>query len=132
MMGECTKETAFELLDFFCDQGGNFIDTANQYQSGQSEEWIGEWMETRECRDEMVIATKYTHSFRAHEAIQQSNFGGTGSKSMHTSIEASLKKLKTDYIDLVCRKRSHANHTKFADPDSFMSIPGTIPPAFPS
>lgn len=57
-MGECSKDTTFEILDFFYDQGGNFIDTANNYQDEQSEEWIGEWMEKRGNRDEMVIATK--------------------------------------------------------------------------
>ena len=57
-MGECTKETAFEMLDYFYEQGGNFIDTANAYQNDESEEWIGEWMEARGVRDQMVIATK--------------------------------------------------------------------------
>ena len=41
-------------------RGGNFIDTASNYQNEQSETWIGEWMKERGCRDEMVIATKYT------------------------------------------------------------------------
>ena len=59
-MGECTKENAFELLDTFYDLGGNFIDTANQYQGGQSEEWIGEWVEKTGRRNELVISTKYT------------------------------------------------------------------------
>lgn len=57
-MGECTKETAFEMLDFFYESGGNFIDTANNYQKEESEEWVGEWLEKRGVRDEMVIATK--------------------------------------------------------------------------
>lgn len=41
-MGECSKETAFEILDFFYEQGGNFIDTANGYQAEESEQWLGE------------------------------------------------------------------------------------------
>lgn len=44
MMGSMSKENSFKLLDAFEDAGGNFIDTANNYQDEQSEEWIGEWM----------------------------------------------------------------------------------------
>ncbi len=57
-MGECDKDTTFEILDYFYDQGGNFIDTANNYQNEESETWIGEWMEKRGVRDQMVLATK--------------------------------------------------------------------------
>lgn len=102
MAGECTKETAFELLDTYYDLGGNFIDTANSYQDGQSEQWIGEWMQkTPERRSEMVISTKYTMSPMGGKPLQQSNFGGSGTKSMHLSIDLSLKNLQTDYIDIV-------------------------------
>jgi len=101
MMGECTKETAFELLDTYYDLGGNFIDSANVYQFGQSEQWIGEWMEKNGGRSEMVISTKYTLNPMMGKPIQQSNFGGTGTKSMHMSINISLKNLQTDYVDLV-------------------------------
>ncbi|KAL9621507.1 MAG: hypothetical protein Q9160_004037 [Pyrenula sp. 1 TL-2023] len=101
MAGECTKETAFEILDTYYDLGGNFIDTANLYQDGQSEQWIGEWMQkTPERRSEMVIATKYTFSPMSGKPVQQSNFGGTGTKSMHMSIDRSLKSLQTDYVDI--------------------------------
>lgn len=57
-MGECSKETVFEILDYFYEKGGNFIDTANMYQNEESEMWIGEWMEERGVRDQMVLATK--------------------------------------------------------------------------
>ncbi|KZV65145.1 Aldo/keto reductase [Peniophora sp. CONT] len=57
-MGAMDKESSFKLLDAFYDAGGNFIDTANNYQQETSEMFIGEWMETRGNRDEMVIATK--------------------------------------------------------------------------
>jgi aryl-alcohol dehydrogenase-like predicted oxidoreductase len=100
-MGDCTKDTAFELLDTFYDLGGNFVDTANVYQEGQSEKWIGEWMQKTGRRDEMVISTKYTLGYMAAHAVQQSNFGGTGTKSLHVSVDTSLKRLQTDYIDLV-------------------------------
>lgn len=59
-LGECTKETAFGMLDFFWDNGGNFIDTANNYQGEESETWIGEWMQQRGNRDQMILATKFT------------------------------------------------------------------------
>ena len=101
MMGECTKETAFELLDTFYDLGGNFIDAANAYQGGQSEQWIGEWIQKTGHRSEKVLATKYTMSSMGGQPVQQSNFGGTGTKSMHMAVEASLENLQTDYVDLV-------------------------------
>ncbi|RAK98850.1 aryl-alcohol dehydrogenase [Aspergillus ibericus CBS 121593] len=99
-LGLVTKETAFELLDTFYELGGNFIDTANAYQGGQSEEWIGEWMELHGRRSEMVIATKYTLSPVTGQPLQESNYGGNGTKSMHVSISNSLKSLRTDYVDI--------------------------------
>jgi aryl-alcohol dehydrogenase-like predicted oxidoreductase len=71
------------------------------YQLGQSEEWVGEWMQKTGRRNEMVIATKYSGGYMAGQPVQQSNFGGTGTKSLHIAVESSLKKLQTDYIDLV-------------------------------
>ncbi|KAF9201866.1 hypothetical protein BGZ49_007933 [Haplosporangium sp. Z 27] len=100
-MGECNKETTFEILDYFISQGGNFIDTANLYQDGESEKWLGEWMAKRDNRDQIVLATKYTTTFKGHESDKiQANYGGNGAKSMRLSIEASLKNLQTSYIDL--------------------------------
>lgn len=101
-VGECTKDTAFEMLDTFYNAGGNFIDTANFYQDEDSEKWLGEWVEARQNRDELVLATKYTMPYRVrgHEKIK-ANYQGNHVKSMRLSVEASLKKLKTDYIDLL-------------------------------
>ena len=60
-MGECSKGTAFAVLDYFHSQGGKFIDPANEYQSEQTDMWLGEWMAARpDMRAQMVIATKYT------------------------------------------------------------------------
>lgn len=106
-MGVCSKETTFELLDTFYDLGGNFIDTANAYQGGQSEQWIGEWLKKTGRRDEMVIATKYTMNPIMASSVQVSNFGGTGTKALHTSIARSLDNLQTDYIDIVSRLARH-------------------------
>ncbi|KXS97483.1 hypothetical protein AC578_9076 [Pseudocercospora eumusae] len=102
-MGECSKETTFEILDYFHDQGGNFIDTAASYQNEESEQWIGEWMASRGRRDEIVLATKYTNAYKSYlgTQVQQSNYGGNSRKSLHVSVEQSLKKLQTNYIDLL-------------------------------
>lgn len=102
-LGECNKTTAFEMLDFFWEQGGNFIDTANNYQGEESETWIGEWMAKRGNRDQMVIATKFTTGFRTIGATEKvkSNFQGNHSKSLKVSLEASLKKMQTSYVDLL-------------------------------
>lgn len=79
------------------------VHSANQYQDEESEQWIGEWLESRGVRDEVVLATKYSSGYRVNSARGriQSNFGGNGSKSLHLSVEASLRKLRTGYIDLL-------------------------------
>ena len=105
-LGECSKETAFEILDYFHSHGGNFIDTAVNYQFGESEQWLGEWMEERATRDEMVLATKFTGvqiTEREKEGVKvlKSNFSGNSAKNIHTSIERSLKSLRTSYVDIV-------------------------------
>ena len=101
-MGECSKETSFAILDTFKSLGGNVIDTANSYQDGESEQWLGEWLSARDCRDEMVIATKFSSAYRKHEKEKiQSNFGGNGTKSMKVSVENSLRRLGTTYIDIL-------------------------------
>lgn len=100
-MGECTKEMTFDLLDAFYDLGGNFIDTANMYQFGQSEQWIGEWLQKTGRRAEMVLATKYSMNPVMFQPLQASNFGGTGTKAMKNSIQGSLNNLQTDYVDIV-------------------------------
>ncbi|KAL7627717.1 hypothetical protein AAE478_001912 [Parahypoxylon ruwenzoriense] len=101
-MGACDQKTTEGILDFFYEQGGNFIDTSNNYQGEESEIWIGEWMKKRGVRDQMVIATKYTTNFRGthHDEIMINN-SGNGTKSLHVSVNASLRKLQTDYIDLL-------------------------------
>ena len=101
-MGECSKETVFSILDYFHSNGGNFIDTSNNYQHEQSETWIGEWMASRQVRDEMVVATKFTTGvgFREGAGIKVNN-QGNHSKSLKVSLNASLRKLQTDYIDLL-------------------------------
>ncbi|KAF4616912.1 hypothetical protein D9613_008394 [Agrocybe pediades] len=102
-MGSMDKESSFKLLDAYYDNGGNFIDTANNYQDGTSEEFIGEWAEKRGIRDQLFIATKYSSNFknRNPNVAQQIMYTGNSAKSLHISLEASLKKLRTNYVDLL-------------------------------
>ncbi|EPQ55137.1 Aldo/keto reductase [Gloeophyllum trabeum ATCC 11539] len=102
--GAQNKETSLKLLDAFFDAGGNFIDTANNYQDETSEKFIGEWMEQRGIRDQVVIATKYSTMYKRapnSQIKQKALYGGNHLKSMHTSVEESLTKLRTSYIDIL-------------------------------
>jgi aryl-alcohol dehydrogenase-like predicted oxidoreductase len=83
------------IFDTYVDHGGNFIDTANQYTNGTSERLVGEFAGDR--RERLVIATKYTLATRPGDP----NAGGNHRRSMVRSVEQSLKRLKTDYIDLL-------------------------------
>src|SRR5262244_454061 len=83
------------IFDAYVDRGGNFIDTANQYTGGTSEKFVGTI--AAEKRERLVIATKYTLSLDYSDP----NAGGNHRKSMVRSVESSLKRLKTDYIDLL-------------------------------
>jgi len=102
-LGSVDKEKSFALLDAFVEAGGNFIDTANAYQDEESETWIGEWMAERGNRDQVVIATKYTGDYRSHALGRGKtpNHGGNHRRSLHMSVRDSLKKLQTDYIDIL-------------------------------
>ncbi|KXG54346.1 uncharacterized protein PGRI_074900 [Penicillium griseofulvum] len=103
LMGSMSKEQSFALLDAFVAAGGNFIDTANNYQNEQSETWIGEWMASRNNRDQLVIATKYTTDYRSHALGKGNapNACGNHRRSMMLSVRDSLRKLQTDYIDIL-------------------------------
>lgn len=102
-LGECSKGTSFEILDQFFQKGGNFIDTANAYHYGETETWLGEWMQSRGNRDEIVLATKYTGLYNMQDPKVQirSNTQGNGSKSLRLSVDSSLFRLQTSYIDLL-------------------------------
>jgi aryl-alcohol dehydrogenase-like predicted oxidoreductase len=81
-------------MDCFCEEGGNFIDTADVYSNGKSEEVIGDWLTAR-SRDDMVIATKVRFAMGPGR-----NDVGLSRKHILASIDASLKRLKTDYVDI--------------------------------
>jgi len=88
------KEESRKIYDAYREAGGNFIDTANVYTNGVSETFLGEFMQGH--RESMVLATKYTNAMPGNDA----NAAGNHRKSMMQAVEASLKRLKTDYIDL--------------------------------
>ena len=89
-----SKEECHKIFNAYIDAGGNFIDTANKYTEGTSEKYIGEFIASE--RDRFVLATKYTSNTRRGDP----NAGGNHRKNMIQSLEASLKRLNTDYIDL--------------------------------
>ncbi|PGH16277.1 hypothetical protein AJ79_01816 [Helicocarpus griseus UAMH5409] len=102
-MGSMDKASSFKLLDSFTAAGGNFIDTANNYQNEESETWIGEWMTERKNRDQLVIATKYTSGYATYQlgSGKAVNHAGNHKRSLHMSVRDSLRKLQTDWIDIL-------------------------------
>ncbi|MEP6682233.1 MAG: aldo/keto reductase [Parafilimonas sp.] len=89
-------ETSFKIMESFAEAGGNFLDTANIYKFGTSEKIIGEFISERD-RDYFVLATKYS----LHDNKTNPNASGNNRKNMMRSVEASLKRLKTDFIDVL-------------------------------
>ncbi|MEU6424455.1 aldo/keto reductase [Microbispora sp. NPDC046973] len=89
------QDEARKLFDLYVERGGNFIDTANTYTNGSSERLLGEF--TRDNRESLVLATKYSTLRRPGDP----NSGGSHRKSLFASVEASLRQLNTDYIDLL-------------------------------
>lgn len=88
-------DEAKRILDAYAEAGGNFIDTADSYQFGESEEILGRLLAGR--RDEFVLATKFTQSAQANAGLLVT---GNSRRAMVSSLEASLKRLNTDRIDL--------------------------------
>jgi aryl-alcohol dehydrogenase-like predicted oxidoreductase len=88
------KETSFKIMEAYTNAGGNFLDTANRYTEGNSEKIVGEYIKSN--RDHYVLATKYT----LHDNQTNVNASGNNRKNMMRSVEESLKRLDTDFIDL--------------------------------
>lgn len=88
------KEEAQRVYNAFREAGGNFVDTANLYTNGTSESFLGEFMQGH--RQSIVMATKYANA----AAGTDPNAAGDQRKNMAQSVNASLKRLRTDYIDL--------------------------------
>ncbi|MET3566897.1 aryl-alcohol dehydrogenase-like predicted oxidoreductase [Leifsonia sp. 563] len=92
------RETSFDVLDGYTGAGGNFVDTADGYSAwvpgntgGDSERILGEWFEARGNRDQVVLATKVS---------QHPDFKGLAADNIRRAADASLERLKSDYIDL--------------------------------
>jgi aryl-alcohol dehydrogenase-like predicted oxidoreductase len=90
------KETSFAIMDAFAEAGGNFLDTANVYKLSTSEKIIGEYVQNHD-RDFFVLGTKY--SLKDNQT--NPNASGNNRKNMMRSVEESLKRLKTDFIDIL-------------------------------
>ncbi|MET9654042.1 MULTISPECIES: aldo/keto reductase [unclassified Streptomyces] len=118
LMGTTTdEETSFAMLDRFTEAGGTLLDTANCYcwwerpgsHGGESEELLGRWMGRRGRRDQVFLATKAAGLvLNADEARlpgggadwSRARFDGAGAKTLHASIDDSLRRLGTDHVDL--------------------------------
>ncbi|MCS7479526.1 aldo/keto reductase [Umezawaea endophytica] len=89
------EHEARKLFDTYVERGGNFVDTADTYTDGSAERLLGEF--TRDHREGLVLATKYTTLRRPGDP----NSGGSGRKNLFASVEGSLRRLRTDYLDLL-------------------------------
>jgi len=84
------------LFDRYIEAGGNFLDTADGYTAGKSEQLVGKFVAERKLRDSVAIATKFTFN----TIPGNPNSGGNGRKNIYRALEGSLRRLQTDYIDL--------------------------------
>ena len=90
------EDVARSVFNTYVDAGGNFVDTANMYTEGRSEELVGKFITERSLREQIVLATKFTFNPQPGDP----NAGGNGRKNIYRSVEDSLRRLNTDYIDL--------------------------------
>jgi aryl-alcohol dehydrogenase-like predicted oxidoreductase len=90
-----SREECGRMFDAFAEAGGNFVDTASNYTDGQSEEIVGALVEPD--RERFVLATKYTLTGRRDDP----NAGGNHRKNLLRTLDASLRRLRTDYVDLL-------------------------------
>ena len=90
------KAVSRRIFDVYRAAGGNFVDTADMYAGGTSEEWLGEMIQESGSRDQIVLATKFSFNAQAGNP----NAGGNGRKNLYRALEGSLRRLKTDYVDL--------------------------------
>lgn len=102
------EATSHQILDVYAEAGGNFLDTANKYHNGQTEEYLGHWLQGK--RDRMVVATKYTLAMDHTDP----NAAGNQRKNMMQAVEGSLKRMQTDYIDLLW-VHAYDNDTPFEE-----------------
>lgn len=89
------KAESQRIFDTFANKGGNFLDTANRYTEGASERFLGEFIKSE--RHHFVVASKYT----LRDQTGDLNFAGSHRKNMMRSVEESLKRLDTDFLDVL-------------------------------
>lgn len=89
-------EVSEQVFRAYVEAGGNFIDTADVYAKGRSEELVGGYIGAGSLRDDLVLATKYTFNPNPGRPL----LGGNSRKNMHRALEGSLRRLRTDYVDL--------------------------------
>lgn len=89
------ERQAFALLDAALERGITLLDTANSYGGGRSEEWLGRWLAARRVRDQLVITTKVGNPVGPDPTDQ-----GLSARHLRTQVEASLRRLRTDRVDL--------------------------------
>ena len=100
------EATSRAIFNCYREAGGNFVDTADIYTGGASEEFVGKFIHETKSRDDIVLSTKFGFNGSASPltATQAGggnpNAGGAGAKNIHRALDDSLKRLGTDYIDL--------------------------------
>lgn len=100
------EDASREIFNAYREAGGNFVDTADIYSGGVSEEFVGAFIKETKSRDDIVLATKFGFNGSSSPLTGSSggagnpHSGGAGSKNIHRALDASLKRLDTDYIDL--------------------------------
>lgn len=100
-----SDEDSATIFNEYTNTGGNFIDTADVYAGGRSEELLGGYIGQRKLRNELVLATKFgfggsPDNFGANTGRPNPHNGGNGRKHIYQALEGSLRRLGTDYIDL--------------------------------
>ena len=91
-----SDDVSQEIFNAYVNAGGNFVDTADVYSGGRSEELVGQYMAERGLRDRVVLATKF--GFNAEKGNPHA--GGNGRKNIYRALDNSLRRLKTDYVDM--------------------------------
>ncbi len=100
------EATSREIFQAYRAAGGNFVDTADIYSGGESEHLVGQFIRETGARDDIVLATKFAFNGSASPLTPTQagggnpNAGGAGAKNIHRALDASLKRLGTDYVDL--------------------------------
>ncbi len=100
------EATSRAIFDAYRSAGGNFIDTADIYSGGESETLVGRFIADSSARDDVVLATKFAFNGSASPLTETQagkgnpNAGGAGAKNIHRALDASMRRLGVDYIDL--------------------------------